>query len=915
MRRAVVGLLVSSWSTIALADQAPSPPAPEDVRDVFGLGRKQQQQPPPGDVRDVFGLGKKPRAQEQPLDCSDGRTFGCVLATDPLDEHESIYGLTSWLAARYLLTLPVANATQADVASYALGAVPDPAGVSIGGASGLENRWLVEGAPADGLRTGAADTRLPLAFIDGIRVTAGGFTARDRASTGGIIDTELRRGTEGHELDARVWLGWTAGARQRPIIPSTYTIRRGEIDVGPDASFALVATGPIAALSRATDGNAWYALGLAGYLTSTKFTWTSQTLVDADNDGAEDGFPGLVTTAPVDAYSRRPLAWTLPLMARAGLDRGAHALDLTIVGTVATDTRFLFNSTLQAAGVDGLTMTGDAIATWRGRWTNTRARGQLAWHRSQRDESAHDPAAADIPQLLSAYVPTTLADDPLLAAACEDDSSSHSAPGDPYPKIINCPVPSGWFASGGAGALTDTTGDRPSLTGDIAHRIDNNVVRVGATAEDTRLVHETRFTGGTQIRSLFPEHVAERRFADPNATCSTDVALPCPTVDESELRYRTRYTAAYVEDTWHATPNLAFDAGLRWELMWVGTVLHFSDQLAPRLGLAWDPLGGGRSRVWTSMGRSYAHLIAGLGPTIIRGEKTVDRILSPFGEGRSVQTGAPIAVAPDVQPIAQDELTAGAAIALAHTVQLTTWIQGRWLRRGLETTPSGFDNPGRVGGTPAIRETTIVAAEVATAPTAKLVLRAGYMYGRSVGTWTGAFDPRQGAVLYAGSDFDTTTVNLLGRLPNDLGHRTYIEAQRSGQLGSAKLAVSLRLTAGSGRPRSVVGDSAEGAVYLLPRGTAGRNPVVTQANLRLQSQWRGFDITLDLFNVFDRREAVASDEVYTRGSARPIDGGTLSDLVFLKNDDGSNVVRRPGYAVATTFQSPLSVVLGIQRAF
>jgi hypothetical protein len=243
------------------------------------------------------------------------------------------------------------------------------------------------------------------------------------------------------------------------------------------------------------------------------------------------------------------------------------------------------------------------------------------------------------------------------------------------------------------------------------------------------------------------------------------------------------------------------------------------------------------------------------------------------------------------------------------------WLQGRWLRRGLDTTLSGFDNPGRYGGTPAIRETGLFAAELATAVTAKLVLRTGYMYGRTIGSWTGAFDPRQGAVLYAGSDYNTSSVNLLGRLPTDMGHRTYIEAERSVDVGSAKFALAARLTAGSGRPRSVVGDSFDGAVYLIPRGSAGRGPVVTQANVRATAHWAGFDITLDLFNVFNRRESLTIDESYAVGSIRPIDQGTLSDLVFLKNEDGSDAIRRPSFANATSFQPPFSAVLGVQRAF
>ena len=862
------------------------------------------------DPRDVFGLDRRPTA-EPPLDCSDGTAFSCIAPSDPLDDTASPYTLTTWLSANYLLRLPVASATHDAVAHYALGAGRDDAGPSFAGANGLENRWLVEGAPADDLRDGAADTALPLAFLTGIRVTAGGFTARDRASTGGVIDTELRTGTVDHEIDARVWAGWTATARQRAIAPASYFVRRGMLDVGPDASASLVATGP---LGDVLGGHAWYAAGVAPTLAATTFTWTAATITDRDNDGEPDGYPGVVATERIDQLSRTPHTWSIPFMLRGGIDRGVHHLDLSLVGAAASGVFYRYNATLQAAGVDSTTLAGDAIATWRGHWQNTRVRAQLAWHRSMRRQSARDPAAADIPQLLSAYVPATLDEDPALAAACLDDPAT-----DRYPMVPNCPVPESWFYSGGAGALTDTTGDRPSLGVDVAHRRGNHVLRVGAAAEDTRLVNETHYTGGTLIRSLFPGHESQRRFADPDSTCSSDVTLPCPTVDASVLRYRTRYTAAYVEDTWQAAPNVAIDGGLRWELMWVGTVLHFSDQLAPRLGASWDPLGDGRSRVWASMGRSYAYLPAGLGPTIIHGEKTVDRIISSFGEGRSVDTGAPVPVAPGVEPIAQDELTTGADVALARTVRARVWLQGRWLRRGLETTEGIFDNPGRREGTPAIRETGLVAAELATAPTAKLVLRAGYMYGRTIGSWNGAFDPRQGSVLYAGGDFDTGTVNLLGRLPTDLGHRTYIEAVRTGQLGSVKLSFAARLTAGSGRPRGAIGESERGIEYLIPRGSAGRGPVLTQANMRIGAVWQGFEITLDLFNVFNRRDAIAVDEVYSGGiirrAIRPIDQGTPADLVFLKNADGTAAIRSPSYAAATAFQSPLSAVLGVHRAF
>lgn len=849
------------------------------------------------DAHDVFGL--KPKTAETPLDCSDGKDFGCAQATDRLSE-ATPYALRTWLPASYLLSLPTADSTQVDVASYALGASRDDAGVSFRGATGLENRWTIDGAPADGLRTGAADTRVPLVFLEGILVEAGGFSARDRTSMGGTIDARLLRGTKDHEVDARVWLGWTSEPRRRPPIPQTYLVRSGLATPGPDATVSVVATGPVA-------NDWWYAAGIAPSLARTDFAFRAATLQDKDQNGTQDGLPGVVVTDLVENDARTETTYNVPFMLRSGWDRGPHHLELTAIGAVSDDTRYLNNATLQAAGIDGTNVVGDAIATWKSEWQDTHLRVQASWHRSQRREHAHDSLGGKLPQLLSAYVPATLTEDPALAGACSDMG------GDPYPMIVNCPIPVGWFASGGAGALVDTTGDRPAITADITHAIGNNVLRAGATGEDTRLVTETRFTGGRQIRSLFPAEMSVRQFLDPNTPCLE--GLPCPTIDTSTLTYRTRYTAAYVEDTWHAAPNIQVDGGLRWELMWVGSTLHFSNQLAPRMGVTYDPLGGGRSRVWVSMGRSFALLPAGLGPTVLSRDRYVDNISSPFGEARDVETGAVFSVARGITAMKQDELTAGAEVALAKTLRGTVWAQGAWLHDGIDTTPDGFGNPGRDGGMTAERSTALVGAEVETSPLTRLVLRAGTMFGHTTGTWTGAFNPNEGAVLYSGADFDFESINQAGPLATDVGHRTYIEAQTAGRVGPVKLTFATRLTAGSGKPRNALGQSDEGLIYLLPRGSQGRSTMVTQANVRLMATWRGVDLVLDVFNVFDRRDPTNVDEVYSSGSLHPIEGGSPSDLVFLRTEAGSPALRNPGYLVATTYQPPLSAVLGLHTRF
>jgi outer membrane receptor protein involved in Fe transport len=90
---------------------------------------------------------------------------------------------------------------------------------------------------------------------------------------------------------------------------------------------------------------------------------------------------------------------------------------------------------------------------------------------------------------------------------------------------------------------------------------------------------------------------------------------------------------------------------------------------------------------------------------------------------------------------------------------------------------------------------------------------------------------------------------------------------------------------------------------------------VTQVNLRVAARWRGIDVTLDVFNLFDQRAPTNLDEVYTRDAVRPIAGGSASDLVFLRSDSGDPAIRRTAFQLPIAYQSPLSVTLGVHKAF
>src|SRR5690606_4977237 len=114
------------------------------------------------------------------------------------------------------------------------------------------------------------------------------------------------------------------------------------------------------------------------------------------------------------------------------------------------------------------------------------------------------------------------------------------------------------------------------------------------------------------------------------------------------------------------------------------------------------------------------------------------------GMGRRTDLGGIFIPAAGIEPAAQDEVTVGFELGRAGTVRAAIWLQGRSLRRAYDTVLANpetfelaFDNPGRNGETPARRDSTTLAAELSTDPDAQTVVRAGYLYGRTVGSWVG----------------------------------------------------------------------------------------------------------------------------------------------------------------------------------
>jgi hypothetical protein len=96
--------------------------------------------------------------------------------------------------------------------------------------------------------------------------------------------------------------------------------------------------------------------------------------------------------------------------------------------------------------------------------------------------------------------------------------------------------------------------------------------------------------------------------------------------------------SAFVQDKWQPARNLTLNLGLRYERQ--DLVPQTKDGLAPRLGLAWDPAGDGRTVVRGGVGKFYETQLIGVGTTLAQSAVISPAFVFDTGEDRSALDGA-----------------------------------------------------------------------------------------------------------------------------------------------------------------------------------------------------------------------------------------------------------------------------------
>ncbi len=223
---------------------------------------------------------------------------------------------------------------------------------------------------------------------------------------------------------------------------------------------------------------------------------------------------------------------------------------------------------------------------------------------------------------------------------------------------------------------------------------------------------------------------------------------------------------------------------------------------------------------------------------------------------------------------------------------------------------------------------------------------ASYTYSLFRGNYPGLFRSENGQLdpnILSEYDVVSLLPNKYGPLPSDIPHafKVYgsyifdITNRFNVQAGGA-------LRSHSGTPLNYLGAHPEygpGEAFILPRGSAGRTPFVTNVDLRGALEYvitppYAVKFTLDVFNVLNSQNALTIDQNYTYDAVQPIVGGQCSkrnggegknplstavsdcaDLAYLRTVDGRPITTNRNFGRPTSYQAPLSVRFGLSLAF
>ncbi len=945
-------------------------------------------------------------------------------------------GLT--LDENYMQYVP-ADRTFGDLVLKAPGAfLESSGGVSIAGASGLENQYIMDGLNVTGMEYGdimnhradaSGGSNLSLYFVKELQVNTGGYSAEFGGAMGGVVNVVTKSGSnEFHGSAFLYWSPyWLSGDPKLVLKKNSALVGVDKPDY--DTNFGFELGGPI------IKNKLFFWTGFAPRLEKTHFFRDVQALVDNNHDGVQDVDP--TTNHPLTNLLMRTRTREL----RQSYQYGAKvdylvAPDHTLtVGLFGTPTASVHTRTLQ--GVTG----GEAVNDPR--WA------QQDLHKNNTDISA---------KWVSQLWDRRLRIDAGLGLHREDYSEKspfsdlnslnqlewHNASLFDLEHIPGCEKVGAWdpcpvdnYHNGGFGEVKSYTANRWMADLKSTVLLNRNEIKVGAhleynTFDETRyysgpignrglIVNNQDSPGNSKVWNFFtlPRGSYASQFADASPTSPdpnmdgqpTDLADPTQRFYQDNLvaHVKSVNTAYFIQDAVHPVRNLTVNLGLRLENQKMydfrGDEFLSLSNLGPRLGVVFDPSDEGRSKIFANYGQFYESIPMTLAARYFGGEGILVRHYDntspmcatlpsqwtgvggeasrcPLTGTEFVNAGAPYPVQANIRAQYHNEVVAGFRHALTQDLVVGIDYTHRWLGSIIEDgTGDGrnfqfvLGNPGDVpkealsqvqndidakkailAQTADPQQKAIYQAQlddlntkllnlkilgsepkpertydaITLSATKRLsqrwMLSAFYTYSRLIGNYNGLYDADNGYFApNGGNAYDTPelVLNRRGPLANDRPHSGRVDGFYQLPVGAkGSIILGGSFSAYSGVPRNYISQWVQGVQlnFLLPRGSAGRTPTVTQMDVKVAyhrelSKTTAMEAFLNLYNVTNERTPLELDDNYTFDIATPIVNGTVKDLQYAKNIFGAPVSKNPNFGQPTVFQQPVHGQLGLRFLF
>ena len=835
---------------------------------------------------------------------------------------------------------------------------PKLGGLSIDGASAGENRFIIDGIETTNLQTGVSGSNLLVDFVDELQVKSSGYTAEYGGALGGVVSAVTKSGSNSFHGSAGVSVqGDSLAGSFRPTLRTNlsnsdaaeYLTYPEDDETRWEPGFTI--GGPIA------KDKLWFWAGYIPALTETTRhvdATTAQNPRAASSDTTQKAKAqniSLNQTSQFGSNFRTRLAYNNTYRTLKGLLAGQNGLDPA--GTNYSKEQEFPN----------YTFSGDAS------WVVS-PNFVLSFKGGYRVQDQHDSNVTEEPR----YTWTTtnnigFLDVPVSLQRGTGFTSiptNNKVTRDKFDRQ-NYQVDGSWFLNGGGthqlkfGMQFDRTGN-DVLSGESRPRV--------TLRFDQGLAPSP---GLPQMRGKYGYYSVRSQEVDPVQGFITEGNIHSNTL------------GFFIQDAWTINNRLTINAGIRTESEKVptyttgadipefGLEFGYKDKLAPRVSVAYDFNGDGKTKLFGTWGIFYDFFKLELPRGSFGGDKWIEDYYTmetadwpnlvtagcppacPGTQIRSTDFRHPSfgsdAIDPDLEPMKLQEFSAGFERELRPQLAASVRYVHKQIDQAIEDTGSldaagneiyVIANPGQgltalawtnpnVALPRPVRDYDSVEVALDKRFSNNWSLRGSYLWSRLNGNYpglsqsdeNGRTSPNVGRLFdYPAMMFDEHGQAVFGPLPTDRPHQLKAQFIYLFNFGTS---VGFDEFISSGLPvtRELgILPTSNFPLQYLGRGSDGRTDTLSQTNLFVQHAFKlggnkQVQVSFNVLNLFNQDAAIAKASTYQK-----VDGINFSESDFYAGKldfdnliDAQHVAVNPQFLQNNAFQAPLTARFGVKFMF